>query len=100
MAVTLNFRSALSGFNKEDVVRYIEYMSTKNASQVNQLLTENEELRDQLRQATAIPDLTDEVARLEAQVAELTAKLEAAEAQRAQLTEDGKEPACQGRRCE
>ena len=88
MAVTLNFRSALSGFNKEDVVRYIEYMSTKNASQVNQLLTENEELRDQLRQATAIPDLTDEVARLEALVAELTEKLESAEAQRAQLTEE------------
>lgn len=85
MAVTLNFRSALSGFNKEDVVRYIEYMNTKNASQVNQLLNENEELRNQLSQLTAIPDLSQDVAQLSDQVAELTAKLEAVEAEKAQL---------------
>lgn len=85
MAVTLNFRSALSGFNKEDVVRYIEYMNTKNASQVNQLLNENEELRNQLSQLTAIPDLSQDVAQLTDKVAELTAKLEAVEAEKAQL---------------
>lgn len=85
MAVTLNFRSALSGFNKEDVVRYIEYMNTKNASQVNQLLNENEELRNQLSQLAAVPDLSEDVAQLTSQVEALTAKLEAVEAEKAQL---------------
>lgn len=85
MAVTLNFRSSLSGFNKEDVVRYIEYMTTKNASQVNQLLNENEELRNQLAQTAAIPDLSEEVAQLTAQLEEMTAKLSAAIAENDQL---------------
>ena len=35
MAVSKNFRSALGGFNRQDVVRYIEYMNTKHASMVD-----------------------------------------------------------------
>lgn len=78
MAVTLNFRSALGGFHREDVVHYIEYMQAKHASQISQLTTEAEELRRQLDAVTAVPDLTDEVA-------ELKAKLEALEAENTEL---------------
>ena len=88
MAVTLNFRSSLSGFNKEDVVRYIEYMTTKNASQVNQLLNENEELRNQLALVPAVDDLSEEVAQLTAQLEEMTAKLSAVMEEKDQLKAD------------
>lgn len=78
MATTLNFRSALGGFHREDVVHYIEYMQAKHASQISQLTTEAEELRRQLDAVTAVPDLSDTVA-------ELTAKLETLEAENAAL---------------
>lgn len=40
MAAVQNFRSALGGFNREDVVRYIEYMNNKHNSQIEQLNTQ------------------------------------------------------------
>lgn len=40
-----HFRTAFNGFNKEDVVRYLEYINNKHQNQVNQLNTEMEELR-------------------------------------------------------
>ena len=39
------FRSSLGGFNREDVVRYIEYINNKHSSQVAQLTNELEYLR-------------------------------------------------------
>ena len=51
MAETHRFRSALGGFNREDVVRYIEYLNNKHTDQVNQLTSEVEFLRQQLEQA-------------------------------------------------
>jgi uncharacterized phage infection (PIP) family protein YhgE len=51
MAETHRFRSALGGFNRQDVVQYIEYLNTKHTSQVNQLTSELEFLRRQLEQA-------------------------------------------------
>ena len=53
MAETHRFRSALGGFNREDVVRYIEYLNTKHNDQVNQLTSEVEFLRQQLERAQA-----------------------------------------------
>ena len=63
MAVTKNFRGALGGFNRRDVVRYIEYMNNKHASEVEQLNSQlqlaqanagnNEELQAQLEAAQA-----------------------------------------------
>lgn len=50
MATTQTFRSALNGFNREDVVRYLEYLNTKHQNQVNQLTGELESLRTQLEQ--------------------------------------------------
>lgn len=39
------FRSSLGGFNREDVVRYIEFINNKHSSQVAQLTNELEYLR-------------------------------------------------------
>ena len=36
MAASQNFRSAFNGFNREDVVHYLEYLNTKHTNQVNQ----------------------------------------------------------------
>ena len=45
MAAQMNFRTALNGFNRDDVVRYIEYLNAKHIAQVNQLNSELEYLR-------------------------------------------------------
>lgn len=51
MAQQKTFRTAFNGFNREDVVHYIEYMNAKHQSEINQLASEAEALRNQLAQA-------------------------------------------------
>lgn len=46
-----NFRSAFNGFNREDVVHYLEFINNKHTNQVNQLTAEAENLRQQLAEA-------------------------------------------------
>lgn len=70
MAAALNFRTAIGGFHKEDVVRYIEYMNTKHNSQVNQLQEEMEELRSTIAELSGKPDLSGELETLKAQLEE------------------------------
>ncbi len=53
MAETHRFRSAFRGFNREDVVHYIEYINSKHTAQVNQLNSEIAFLRQQLEKAPA-----------------------------------------------
>ena len=69
MAGIQNFRSAFNGFNRKDVVEYIEYMNNKHNAQV-------EQLNNQLQAALAKPSDGD-----------LQAKLEAAEAKIQELEE-------------
>lgn len=83
MASAQNFRSAFNGFNREDVVHYIEYLNSKHAGAVNQLKSENQTLADELGALRAKPDLTEECAQLQAenrqlqqQCQELTAQIE------------------------
>lgn len=45
MAVQQNFRSAFNGFNREDVVHYIEYLNSKHTAELNQLKSEIEYLQ-------------------------------------------------------
>ena len=45
MAAFQNFRSAFNGFNREDVVHYIEFLNSKHAADLNQLNAELEYLR-------------------------------------------------------
>lgn len=85
MAVSLNFRTALSGFHKEDVVHYIEYMNSKHTAQVNQLSSENEELRRRLEQGSSSPVQSDDIEALTAQLEELSAKCAALEQENQQL---------------
>ena len=84
MAMMQNFRSAFNGFNREDVVHYLEYLNNKYQNQINQLTAENEELRTRLEQQ---PDAaqTELVQSLQAECAELTSQLEESEAARANL---------------
>ena len=48
MPAPKNFRTAFNGFNREDVVSYLEYLKSRHASEINQLKTEAESLRSRL----------------------------------------------------
>lgn len=51
MSNSQNFRSAFNGFNREDVVHYLEYLNSKHTSLVNQLSQEADNLRQKLNLA-------------------------------------------------
>lgn len=72
MATVQHFRSALGGFNRQDVVNYIEYMNNQHNAQLQQL---NTQLQTALSQSSP------------AQVAELKDQLEAANQRIAELEE-------------
>lgn len=55
MAENHNFRSSFNGFNREDVVRYIEFMNTKHTNLVNQLKSEIQALTSELDALRAQP---------------------------------------------
>ena len=78
MAVTHNFRGAFNGFNREDVVHYIEYLNTKHTAQINQLRSEMDELRK------AAADAAQTAAALEAEKAQLLAQADELKAQLAE----------------
>lgn len=97
------FRSALNGFNREDVVHYIEYINAQHTAQVNQLTSELEQLRsaqqevpaEQTEDQEALLAAQEENARLEAQVrvlleekTELEEQLQAALAEKYQAVLD------------
>lgn len=85
MAAPQNFRSAFNGFNREDVVHYLEYINTKHNNQINQLTAENQELRAAAQQPP-VEDQSELVTSLQAQCAELTAQLEEEKTRCAELT--------------
>ena len=85
MAAPQNFRSAFNGFNREDVVHYLEYINSKHTNQINQLTSENQELRA-AAQMSPVEDQSELVASLQAQCAELTAQLEEEKNRCAELT--------------
>ena len=85
MAAQQNFRSAFNGFNREDVVHYLEYINTKHTNQINQLTAENQELRAQL-DTRPQEDQTELVESLQNQCAELTEQLESERNRTAELT--------------
>ena len=85
MAAPQNFRSAFNGFNREDVVHYLEYINTKHNNLINQLTSENQELRAAAQQP-AVEDQSELVESLQAQCEELTAQLEEEKNRCAELT--------------
>ncbi len=71
MADIQNFRTSFRGFNRNDVVNYIEYINNKHNSQV-------EQLNNQLQQAISQPkdaELQEKLAAAEARIQELEAML-------------------------
>ena len=83
MSVPQNFRSAFNGFNRTDVVHYLEYINAKHANQINQLTAENQELR---AAQESVEDQSELVASLQEQCAQLTALLEEEKSRCAELT--------------
>lgn len=49
------FRSALNGFNREDVVRYIEFLNAQHAAEIGQLNSELAFLRNKAEQEISAP---------------------------------------------
>ena len=76
MSAPQNFRSAFNGFNREDVVKYLEYINSRHHAQVNQLTGENDYLRQQLEAAQAAPGAQEELQRLQELCASQQAELE------------------------
>jgi len=80
MAGMQNFRSAFRGFNREDVVSYIEYINNQHNAQVAQLNTQLQNANEALAKALAQPkntDLEEKVQTLEARCKELEEQLAA-----------------------
>ena len=90
MAESRTFRSALNGFNREDVVRYIESLNTKHTTLVNQLNSELQSLTNELeglRAQLAEPAVSDEEHTAVVQERDaLRAELEALKAEQANQT--------------
>ena len=82
MADIQNFRSAFMGFNRQDVVHYIEMINTRHSAQIAQLNTQLKTARDELAQISAAPtqenNLQEQLDAANARIAELEAKLAAA----------------------
>ena len=75
MAAMQHFRTALAGFNREDVVRYIEYLNNQHNSQIEQLNTQLQTAQEALSKAAQDSQLQDKLAAAEARCAELEAML-------------------------
>ena len=86
--MNLNFRSALNGFNRQDVARYLEYLNTQHNAQLNQLQTDLDNLRRKAEPEGEDPrekrlrELENQCMELENQCMELETQLAAMQAQR------------------
>lgn len=77
MSAPQKFRSAFNGFNREDVVHYLEYLNSRHAAHINQLVTEADQLRSQLNAAQPAPCQDESVAALQQERDELRAQVAA-----------------------
>ena len=76
MSAPQNFRTSFNGFNREDVVHYLEFINARHHSQVDQLTGEVDYLRHQLEQYQDSPMAANEIEALQAQCASLQSQLE------------------------
>lgn len=84
-----NFRTAIGGFNRQDVVQYIEYMNNTHNAKVEQLNTQLQTLRAELEKSNgaANSDLHAQLEQALARCAELEAQLAQNAAGNAQPTD-------------
>ena len=74
METPQNFRTAMRGFKREDVVQYIEYMNARFASERKELETEISILRAKVDNLSALPEeANQQIDKLNARIAELEA---------------------------
>ena len=59
MAAVQHFRSALHGFNREDVIHYIEYFNNQYRSQINQLNTQLQVAQEKAENAEQLQQQLD-----------------------------------------
>ena len=85
MSEPQNFRSAFNGFNRDDVVKYLEYINSRHHAQINQLTGENDYLRQQLEAAQAAAGAQEELQRLQELCASQQEELEELRAVRAAM---------------
>lgn len=96
MAEYQRFRSALNGFNREDVVRYIEYMNNRYTFQINQLTDELQTLKNQRTSksvtgedlATLLEQAESRCAALETEVASLLEQLAQAQQEKPKTSDE------------
>ena len=81
------FRSALNGFNREDVVRYIEYLNSVHTAEINQLNSELEYLRGKQAEPAAAPKTEETDALIEQQATRIRELFDQCKALEAQLAE-------------
>lgn len=81
MAAQQNFRSAFNGFNREDVVHYIEYLNSRHTAEINQLKSEVEYLQGKAPQDSDNSDHADRIQELLEQNKALKEELEALRAE-------------------
>ena len=81
MTAMQNFRSAFNGFNREDVVRYIEYINSRHTTEVNQLKSELDLLQNRVESIPDVDALAAELAELRAQRDQLLEKVSQLEEQ-------------------
>ena len=74
MAATQRFRSAFNGFNREDVVNYIEYLNNQHTAQLEQLNNQLREARGEVS-ADALAELQGRLDTALQRCAELEEKL-------------------------
>ena len=80
MSASYNFRTAFNGFNREDVVHYIEYINSKHNTQINQLRTDLAAAQKEATTEKRNPELEAQAAELAAKVAQLQEEVLAANA--------------------
>lgn len=85
MSAPQKFRSALNGFNREDVASYLEYLNSKHTAQVNQLTSEADFLRSKLESSTPAADFSEDLTSLEQERDALKLQIAALQAENEQL---------------
>lgn len=78
-----NFRSSFHGFNREDVVHYLDYLNKKHDEMLSQLSSEADSLRQKLENAMQTPSENTDA--LKQRCDQLESALAAAEAEKAAL---------------
>lgn len=71
------FRSAFNGFNRQDVVDYLEFLSGKYNAKINELTTDNEILRQQIVAAKSDSQPQKDTSELESKIASVTSERDA-----------------------